>query len=328
MKTINVAIIGCGAIAESYYIPALSNHKDKLNTVYFIDRDTELADKAIQNFGGGEVSTDLDSVLDVIDAGIVCLPNTLHYSFSKQLLEAGCHVMCEKPLTLKPENGKELASIAEDKGVLLSVNNTRRLFPSYQLVKELIDKGAIGELKEVYYYEGGEFSWPTKSGFYFTAEDPKGVLLDRGAHVLDAICHWIGGKPELIKSENDSFGGPEAVADITFRFKNLTGRVRLSWLYKQENIYKIVGTKGVLTGEIYDWKKTELQVSGKSPEVIRGKKKIDTFSEFGNIIVTNFLNSILGKENLIIEGKDVIDSIEWLEECYDQASAFETPWYS
>lgn len=198
MKKINVGIIGCGAIAESYYIPALSNHKDKIDRVYFVDRDLSLANNAKRNFGSGEVSDDLDKIIDKLDAGVVCLPNTLHYSFSKKLLEAGCHVMGEKPLTLKPENGRELVEIAEKKKVLLSVNNTRRLFPSYQVVKELIDDGSIGEIKEVYYYEGGEFSWPTKSGFYFTAADPKGVLLDRGAHVLDSICHWVGGKPELI----------------------------------------------------------------------------------------------------------------------------------
>lgn len=165
MNKINVAIIGCGAIAESYYIPALGNHKDKIDTIYFVDRDLELAEKAKQNFGSGVVSTDLDEILDKLDAGIVCLPNTLHYSFSKKLLEAGCHVMGEKPLTLKPENGKELAKIAEEKNVLLSVNNTRRLFPSYQLVKQLIDEGAIGDLKEVYYYEAVSLAGQLNPGF-------------------------------------------------------------------------------------------------------------------------------------------------------------------
>jgi hypothetical protein len=140
------------------------------------------------------------------------------------------------------------------------------------------------------------------------------------------MCWWLEGKPKLIFSQNDSFGGCEAVAHVWFERNDCVGEVRLSRLHKLPNKYVIKGELGAIESSVHFWQSVTVETkSGKK----RIKLKCDEnrYSDFGNRIVANFLDVIDKREPPLVSGNDVLDSIEFIEECYDSVSRFSLPWY-
>lgn len=323
-----IAVIGCGAIVESYYLPAIAKYPSVLERLVLVDSNEARAQKAACAFNVHNYVCDYHEILNEVDAAIIAVPHHLHYRISMDFLIKGVHVLCEKPLAVSSVEAKEMVAQAEKSGVTISVNNTRRLFPSYPKIKELVSAGTIGNLLSLKYFDGEDFRWPTASGFYFNSEtSPKGVLLDRGAHVLDAICWWLGGKPKLLSCETDSFGGPEAVASIEFEHNNCSGQVRLSWLSKLQNTYKIIGELGVIEGGIEEWGKVTVTFRCGKTKKIKLESEEENYNDFGNRVVTNLLGVVSKGEKPIIPASEVIPSIELIEECYSIASRFNMPWY-
>ena len=136
----------------------------------------------------------------------------------------------------------------------MAVNQTRRLFPANRQIRELLAAGAIGRPSRIVYEMGEPFEWPAVSDSYFgTKGSGKGVLLDTGAHIVDLVTWWLGGKPQLTRFRDDSFGGTEAVAAIELEHGGCRASIRLSWLSKLRNFYRIEGERGSIEGEVYDW---------------------------------------------------------------------------
>ncbi len=125
-------------------------------------------------------------VISEIEGAIVALSNRLHHSVSIDFLQASVHVLCEKPLAETEQHVSEMTSEAENHGVQLAVNHTRRFYSSFRKSKELLESGAIGQPVEVFMEVGGEYNWPTVSGFYFNFKGAShGVLMDHGPHLID-----------------------------------------------------------------------------------------------------------------------------------------------
>ncbi|MHA1381557.1 MAG: Gfo/Idh/MocA family protein [Candidatus Helarchaeota archaeon] len=323
-----IIIIGCGAITESFYLPSIKKFPDILKSLILIDKDEPRLNLLSENYNISDCDIDYKKYIDQVDGVIVAVPNNLHYKISMDFLSKGVHVLCEKPLAESYEEAEDMVKTAENNGVALCVNNTRRLFPSYIKVKELIDNKVIGELEKIQYFEGGKFSWPTSSGFYFNNKgSPKGILLDRGAHVLDLICWWLSAKPDIESSQNDSFGGTEAVVDIKFKYENCYGELKLSWLNKLKNIFFLQGTKGKIQGDIYNWRKLSLYRNNGLNEEIILKTDVRYFSDFGDKIVKNFVNVINGIEEPLVPGDHILNSIRFFDESYKNAKRFKMPWY-
>src|SRR6185436_11960506 len=144
---------------------------------------------------------------------------------------------------------------ADAAGVTISVNNTRRLYPSTQLVREMIERGTFGAVTSIEFEEGAPFEWPAVGDGYFgTKAGGHGVLADVGAHVIDLVCWWLGGRPELVRYEDDSFGGTEAQCEVQLAQGSARAVVRLSWLSKLRNTYRVHLTSGhTIEHGIYDW---------------------------------------------------------------------------
>ena len=221
-----------------------------------------------------------------------------------------------------------MARLAEVNGVTISVNNTRRLVPSNVAVKQMIESGELGTLRMITYLEGGEFDWPTASGFYFNSKlSQKGVLLDVGAHALDVICQWLGAKPRLVSSENDSFGGRDAVSSVELLHAECRAVVRLSWLSKLPNTFRVVGDKGIIDGPIYDWKSVTLTSADGRSKKVRTEMGYANADEFLRKPVVNFIDILTKHASSLIPAQSVIPSIELIEEAYAAARRFPMPWY-
>lgn len=328
MGSINLGIIGCGAVANRYYLPAFKKLAHVLQQVYFIDKNLDQARDLAMKFGSGKIYDDYHTIIDKVDGAIVALPHFLHYPVTMDLLNARVNVLCEKPLAESAKEVKEMIKAAEQNDVALCVNNTMRVLPSVRKVMELIASQQIGQLEAIKFCEGDTFAWPSSTGFYVDPRvSSKGVLLDLGPHVIDLICWWLGEKPKLIDYKDDSFGGPESVTRIKAHACECNIDVLLNRLSDLENRFQIIGKLGTIEGKLFEWDKIKIRLNSGNIINEKIKTKIKNYSEFVIPIVGNFLKVIEGREDPIVSATDVQNSIELIEECYVNRSRFELPWY-
>lgn len=322
-----LALIGCGAIAESFYLPALVRRPKAAERVILVDRDGERLETLCRRFGLRRASTDYREVLPQAETAILATPPELHHRMALDCFAAGVHVLCEKPLAAAPAEAREMVEAAARAKLVLAVNQSRRLFPTSQFVQRALAGGKLGRLRGIRYLEGQPFAWPTATGFYFKAGPaPRGVLLDRGAHVLDLLCWWLGGRPRVVRSQNDAFGGPEAVSHLELEHAGCRIEIRLSWLTQQPNRFWIVGEEGEIEGEIYEWRRLDLRPAGHPVESLRFPSPAGVFNDFAPVLLDDFLAASRGEAEVMVLGAAVVDSLELLEGCYDAATRFELPW--
>ncbi|UCD37826.1 MAG: Gfo/Idh/MocA family oxidoreductase [Fidelibacterota bacterium] len=326
-NTPRLALIGCGAIAESFYLPALARHQNVMDQLILVDRDLARLDLLGNQHGIDRRETDYQRILGEVDGAIVATPPALHHQISMAFLQSGSHILCDKPLAEDGQQVHEMKTQAEEAGTHILVNNTRRLFPSSRRIKELIDTGTIGKLRSIEYHEGGPFSWPTVSGFYFdTKKNSKGITQDRGAHVFDLVCWWLGTKPTILDYKDDSYGGPEAVAELTFSTSECQGVVKMSLLNKLSNRYVIKGESGSITGDVYDRLQFMITTHTGQSRTVKVPSKVRYFNDLAFELVDNFIQIIRGQATPLISATDVIPSIQLIDECYANRTRFDLPW--
>lgn len=321
-----LALIGCGAIVEKYYLPALARHPAVLKNVILVDSNRARVQSLARQFNVSNWRVDYRQVLEEVEGAIVATPISLHYPISIEFLSRGVHVLCEKPLAESWDKAREMVEGARTGGAVLAVDYLQRLIPPFAKVKELLAAKTLGEPLSLQYRVGEEFDWPTVSGFYFNSNaSSRGVLRDRGAHVFDHICWWLGGKPKLIKCQTDSFGGSEAVAYVEFEHNRCLGEVKLSWLSTFPSTFSAKCQGGTVTGDVYDYQSLLLETPSRWKEVLRFKAQSKL--EIGNRLVSNFIGVISRGDKPLISGGEVLDSIRFIDECYEAATRFEMPWY-
>ncbi|MGH9160549.1 MAG: NAD-dependent epimerase/dehydratase family protein [Vicinamibacteraceae bacterium] len=327
MSGVKVALIGCGAAAQRYYVPALRKHAQHISRLFLIDRVMGLATNVAQQIGYGEATTELTDVIDQVDGAVIVLPNHLHYQVARQLIDAGKHVLCEKPLTESADEADDLVQRASRQGVSLCVNNTRRMYPSFHKIRELIQGGALGSLKSIRYVEGSEFGWNSETGFSVNpAISSRGVMNDVGPHIIDTICWWVGAKPDVIEYRDDSLGGPESLAKALLQWNGCRIDVLINRLVELESGFQIEGAKARIVGGQYDWKTVRVQMPSGSDRRYSLKCSERTYPEFVVPILHNFIQVIQGTAKPLISGRAVVDSIHVIDECYRRRVRFDMPW--
>lgn len=322
-----IAIIGCGAAARRYYVPALHRHPGLKDRLYLVDTDRAGAEETRAALGGGAIREDFRDVLHEVRGALILLPSHLHHPVAMECLGAGVSVLCEKPLAVLPGHAREMVQKAREQGAALCVNNTRRMFPSFRAVREIIASGRLGGLKGIEYVEGNVFGWPSATGF---TVDPKvssrGVLMDLGAHVIDTLCWWLGGRPVLEEMRDDSYGGPESVVRIRAEKGGCTINITLSRLSDLGNRYRVTGERGRVSGGIFDWKRVCLEDESGTMSGRKLASVSRNYPGFVAPIVENFLQVIQGRAQPLVSGSDVLDSIEFIHECYERRERLDLSW--
>lgn len=149
MSRVRVGVIGAGSWAVASHLPNLARHPD-VELVAVARKGTEQLERIRDRFGFPIASEDYRDVIDAgIDACVVASPAIFHREHAAAALEAGAHVMCEKPFTIDPREAWELVEVAERSQRQLNVAFGANYLPMVQQAKRLMEEIGIGELEQL-----------------------------------------------------------------------------------------------------------------------------------------------------------------------------------
>lgn len=197
MEKVKIAIIGAGNIANTH----LASYQKLPNAEIYAacDINESRLNETCDKFGITRRYTDLDKMLaelPELDAADVCVWNCSHAECSIKALNAGLHVLCEKPMAYSAKEAEEMKAAAEKNGKLLMVGFVLRFSDDARIAMDFIEKGYLGD---IYYAKaqyvrrhgnpGGWFADKTRSG--------GGPIIDLGVHVID-LTRYLMGNPKPV----------------------------------------------------------------------------------------------------------------------------------
>lgn len=193
MKKVNVAIIGCGGIANGKHLPSLKK-VEQVELVAFCDTDVEKAGVAADEYGaaGAKVYEDYQQLLKdtSIDVVHVCTPNISHAKISIAAMNAGKHVMCEKPMAKTSVEAKQMIAAAEVTGKKLTIGYQNRFRQDSQYLRKVCQRGDLGEVYFAKAHAIRRRAVPTWGVFLDEEKQGGGPLIDIGTHALD-LALWM-----------------------------------------------------------------------------------------------------------------------------------------
>ncbi len=322
---LDLAIIGCGAIADSYYFPVLSADAVAREKVWLVEPSVERREKAAAAFGfrREQLVGDIAELPAKVAAAVNATPSHLHVATTLPLIERGVSVIVEKPLAETADDARRLVTEASGRS-LLTANQYRRFCPSYRLAREIIAAGEIGDVCSINWAEGQKFEWPTQSGFYFrrpwTTGRPRGVLLDIGVHVLDVVCWWLDEEPRVVSASMDGFGGPECFARAELAFGDVEMDLAVSFHSKLANGFIVEGTKGAIRGSVTDFATIETRTGSGGWQSRRGPGSAG-WTDFAEILLRNFAAAVEGREALLVDAASVVAPLAAVDAIYEAASS-------
>ena len=193
-KILRLGIIGCGGIANGKHMPA-EKRNPRAEMVAFCDIIPERAQKAKEEYGTEDsaVYTDYKELLkdETIDAVLVLTHNKEHCRITVDALNAGKHVLCEKPMATTYEEAVKMIEAAKKNNKVLTIGYQNRWRPDSMYMKQMAKDGEFGE---VYYAEAIAIrrrAVPTWGVFIDEEKQGGGPLIDIGTHALDLTLHMM-----------------------------------------------------------------------------------------------------------------------------------------
>ncbi len=227
-KKLNVALIGLG-----YWGPKVLNaivQNPSINVKYLCDLKKERVQTYLNIYPNIKEAKDIDEAINdkEIDAIVIATPTSTHYELAKRSLEAGKHVLVEKPITENAKQALELCLLAESKKLILMVDHIYLFNGATLKIKELIDNGSLGNL---YYLDAVRVNL----GLF---QHDSNVIWDLGPHDISIIDFLVGQMPKSVIAVGTSHVQPykrtkqfEEIAYITLLYENnFIAHVHLNWL--------------------------------------------------------------------------------------------------
>lgn len=265
---INIGVLGCGKIAQTRHIPEYAANED-VNIIGFYNPTSSRAEDMAEKYGGKVFLTPEELLADPsIDAVSVCAANYAHARLSIAALEAGKHVLCEKPMAVTMDDCMAMISAAKAAGKRLMIAQNQRLNRAHVLAKEMIAGGKIGKVItfRTAFGHGGPETWsitPGKNTWFFDKKRAAmGAMADLGIHKTDAVRFMLG--QDVVRTtarlatldkrgEDGSLIGVDDNAICIYEMDGgAIGTMTASWTYygAEDNSTIFYGTEGIL--RIYD----------------------------------------------------------------------------
>jgi predicted dehydrogenase len=268
---IGIAVIGCGHWGPNHI--RVFRSFPEAEVLWAIDIDESRRQRIRALFPGLPTEKDPRVVWadPAVDAVVVATPTKSHFELVKASLQAGKHVLCEKPLCTAKGEGLQLAELAAAKGLLLMVGHVFLFNPGILKVKELVDAGELGQLQYVS---------ATRTNLGPIRSDVNAAF-DLATHDVSIFNFLLGAKPELVSATGASFlqPGVEDVVFVSLRYPGGTwANIRASWLDpKKVRQITVVGTRKMVT-----WDDLDLT----SPVAVydKGANAVPEYADYGEFL--------------------------------------------
>ena len=329
-KKIRFGVVGIGGMGASHASKLFKNEIQNSVLTAVCDADNSHKNK----FKDIPFFDNFENFLkeDLLDAVIIATPHRSHIELAKLALQNNISVIVEKPLAITKKQCREFIKLSENYSSQFTVMLNQRTNPVYIKIKELIRNGELGIIHRYqwtitdwfrtnYYYKISNWraKWESEGG---------GVLINQSIHQLD-LCQWLFGMPNSIYTDLGlgRFHDIEVEDDVTSILKYSDGKKGVFITTTGEapgvNRLEIASEKGLITIEKNNvsWHKIESSIdfinNSKTLFEMPKKEKINFKFKIENDehvehqrIIQNFTNFLLGKENLIVNGKEGLDSVE------------------
>ncbi|MDQ7033253.1 MAG: NAD-dependent epimerase/dehydratase family protein [Desulfonauticus sp.] len=343
---LKTALIGCGAIAEQLHLPVLAGHT-QIDLVAIVDPNLERASFFAKGYNVPQVFRDVKELdFSQIEGAVIATPPFHHAPCALELMEKGLHVLVEKPMATNYEDALKMVELAEKKGLALAVVFFRRLYPSFRLLKGLIDAEVYGKVQG-FHIEGGSFyNWPAASLGNMKKElAGGGVLMDLGPHFLDFLFQLFGDQYQLLEYQDDALGGIEAdcTLKLEFQYKGqpVIGKVDFARTRKTRGVFEIECEKAILNfspSERFkikiipksNFKLKDFKVDKEKEFIFQAQWKdypedeswYKTFAK----VYDDWIKAIIEKREPLLSGKSTLPIVKLIEECYQNVKPLKKSW--
>lgn len=335
MNKIRIGFIGCGSIARHRHVKELSNNLN-VTMVAFCDIVEERAkEMAIEH--GGDVYIDYKDLLkrDDIDAVFVLCCNNVHARITIDALNAGKHVLCEKPMGITEEECIQMIEAADINHKTLMIGHNQRLLPAHEKAHEIIQSGKYGKVISFritfghkgceYFSRGGKATW-------FFKKEPSGfgTCADLGVHKADLIHFLLDEKVREVSAFADTLSKTNDKGELIevednavclLRMQSgIMGTLSASWTYAQEDNSTTIYMENAVM-KLYAPEEEDIQIFN-----IDGKKEVINLggiqtndNQFKSGIPDEFINSLIEKRNPCINGNDGMAGLKVIIACLESS---------
>lgn len=338
---IRVILVGCGAVARQFYVPALRTLQQagRVRVSVIIDPQVNAREAVARAFPRAAQAASLDrTTAPVGTLVIVASPPAFHAPQTLLAFARGWHVLCETPMAPTLAECQEMAAAARQHSRVLAVGFYRRFFPASTYLRTLCRDWLLGPLLSFTICEGGEYAWPSGVSAFDRAQAHGGVLVEPGAHVLDLVGWWLG-EPTGLRYADDAMGGLEANAFAELSFpQGVQGRIHLSRDWATAQQYRFVFERGVATWNGNDANALSVHLAG-APGAVQGTlvtpaheppaatpRALPSTAQCFVLQLSNVLGAITGEETLLVPADDALLSARLIEQCQRGRQQVDQPW--
>ena len=321
--TIRVGVIGTGNIFEKGYLPALRG-SEAVQVSAVCDLDPARAERAARSVEADRVVATAEELvaLDDLDAVFVLTPTHTHADLTVAALEAGRHVLCEKPMARTPADARRMGASAERTGRRLMIGHTRRFDDRWIGLHDQLRAGRIGELAYLYRSEHAYNGAPDGAWQWHDGQSG-GVLWDVGVHVAQ-LFHWfVGDVPRTAftkilraRPEARAGGAPDA-AVVTFDYgDSLHAVLSVSWIHPPAwgpfyATTEIVGRDGKL--ESFDRDAHPAIVVGDAIEMLRFSPLLSALADTFRREIEHFAAALATDEPFVVSIDEAIAAVDMVD---------------
>ena len=277
-RKIRVGLIGCGGNMRGAHIPRLKAD-GRVELVAVADPEEASARQLLEAWGAeAAYYADYRQMIgaDALDGVLISSPHSTHYAQAHYALERDLHVLVEKPLTTKARHAQALIDLAAERERILVVSYQRNFYPAYAYARELVQKGALGELKGVVAYVTQ--NWGGRGWRMVPELAGGGMFMDTGSHLVAAVLWITGLTPVKVSAFMDKRGkrvDMDAVVNARFRGGALGSLSFVGSASRHDERLSIHGDEGTLVFHLHQWQVREVLLNGE-PLVVPKRVKEDT----------------------------------------------------
>jgi len=240
-----IVLVGVGRFGKNHLRVLKELEREKFCVLHgVVDVNTSILEEVSKNYKV-RTSTTINDWMNDIDAVDIVTPTNTHFNISRKCLEAGKHVLVEKPLTTNYAETKELVQIATERNKILMTGHIFRYNKAVRKIKSLIDERELGDIFYIF-------------GHFMGISNPRndtGVIFNLMIHHIDLYNYLLNILPNTLISSAGHFLGRQEYEDLailTMKYpNNVLGVIESSWMYpgKQRDI-TIVGSKKSITCDL------------------------------------------------------------------------------